>query len=125
MSLARGLRCSTCARHVHPKIVRPSKISYTADFNQEVAVDCFELKDSEGKPWDFLSIVGIGNTFHIAGVLQSHKSEVLAATFLQLWGWAGPPGVGRVDMERGFGKEFLTVMGQLGTLVLPVARQAP
>ena len=126
MAAAKTLRCATCARQVHPGVARPARLNYTADFNDEVAIDCFELKDATGKAWSFFSIVDIGTTFHIAGLLADHRSETMGESFMQLWCcWAGPPNKVRIDMERGFGAHFQTLMDKLGCLVHPVAGQAP
>ena len=120
MAAAKTLRCATCARQVHPGVARPARLNYTADFNDEVAIDCFELKDSTGKSWSFCSIVDIGTTFHIAGLLADHRSETMGESFMQLWCcWAGPPNKVRIDMERGFGAHFQTLMDKFGLPCTP------
>eukprot|EP00959_Pyramimonas_sp_CCMP1952_P334331 7001752-Pyramimonas_sp.AAC.1 len=83
------------------KIARPARLSHTADFNEQIGLDCFTIKDADGQSWDFLSVVDLGATFHVVGMIESHHSETLVRVFTQIWtSWAGPPTSVAVDLER-------------------------
>ncbi|CAK0856334.1 unnamed protein product [Prorocentrum cordatum] len=122
---AKSLRCATCMSNVRKRIARPARLSHAADCNEQIGLDCFTIKDVDGKPWDFLSVVDLGATFHVVGMIESHHSEVLVKVFTQIWtSWAGPPASAVVDLERGFGSVFQDMLDKFHCVVVPVAGQA-
>eukprot|EP00959_Pyramimonas_sp_CCMP1952_P185107 3870655-Pyramimonas_sp.AAC.1 len=107
------------------KIARPARFSHAADFNEQIGLDRYTIKDVDGQSWDFLSVVDLGTTFHVVGMIESHHSEVLVKVFTQIWtGWAGPPASAVVDLERGFGSVFQDALEKFNCVVVPVAGQA-
>ena len=121
------LRCSSCAQSQRPRLHRSTRLPpHDLQFNDQVMVDCFYLKDSRGEGYWFLSVLDRATMFHQVSWIGGHSPDVFAIVSKDHWiRWAGTPGEISVDMERGFGApEFVQEMGRAGSVVVPIAGQA-
>lgn len=100
---ARHFACETCRKlqpTQRPNIVKaPSRL----EFNHEIAIDCFEIKDSYGNRHTVLSVVCVGTSFHQAYWVAGGgvpKSAVCALKLMK--GWFGSYGAPKIlTCDRG------------------------
>ena len=121
------IECSACAKTQRPRLHRTTRIPPSdLQFNDEVLVDCFHLKDAKKKGYWFFSILDRATMYHQACVIEDHSPKTFVSHFFEKWiRWAGNPGEITIDMERGFGsQEFANAMGEAGIHVFSIAGQA-
>ena len=121
------MQCSTCARSQRPRLHRTVRVPpHELQFNDEIMVDCFYLKDVMGQGQWFMSMLDRSTMFHQVHPVHDHSPQTFVRVFMDGWiKWAGPPGEISIDMETGFGgKTFAQLMGEAGALVVPIAGQA-
>ena len=124
---ASWLRCSSCAQSQRPRLHRSTRLPpHDLQFNDQVMVDCFHLKDSRGEGYWFISMLDRATMFHQVSWIGGHSPDVFVRALVEGWiKWAGTPGEISVDMERGFGApEFVQEMGRVGSVVVAIAGQA-
>ena len=103
LEATRHFACETCRKQQptsRPNVVKaPSRL----EFNHEIAIDCFEIKDSYGNRHTVLSVVCVGTLFHQAYWVAGGgvpKSAVCPSKLLK--GWFGPFGAPRIlTCDRG------------------------
>ena len=89
---ARLFRCPDCPRMAEPREPRPSKLPMT----EQVGLDVFTEKDSQGESWTWLNILCQGTTFQVCALLwDTHANPtgtVVLENFISHWtSWAGYP----------------------------------
>ena len=95
------------------------------DFNEEVCLDTLVLYDQEGKRIEALSVIDMATGYHVVKKLYGKKSTDMLKCFVDAWVmWAGPPTTLTVDQERGFIKEFVDGLEELGMTLRFTAGQA-
>ena len=88
------------------------------DFNEEVCMDTLVLYDQEGKRTEALSILDMATGYHVVKKIYGKKSTDMLKCFVDAWVmWAGPPTTLTVDQERGFIKEFVDGLEELGMII--------
>ena len=121
------IECSACAKTQRPRLHRTTRIPPSdLQFNDEVLVDCFHLKDAHKKGFWFFSILDRATMYHQVCLIEDHSPKTFVKNFFDRWiQWAGNPGEITIDMERGFGsQEFASAMGEAGIHVYSIAGQA-
>lgn len=121
------LKCSACARSARPRLHRSTRMPpHDLQFNDQVMLDCFHVKDNKGKGHWFMSMMDRAAMCRQASYLKAHTPEVFRRTLLEFWvRWAGIPHEVSVDMERGFiSREFVDAISEAGVRVSPIAGQA-
>ena len=111
--------CAACAARKKPLSSPATRSPSDYRFNIELAVDCFEIKDSERKRYTVLSVVCMGTLFHVAKIVSpdggAPSSRACLNAFSEMWlGWAGPPRsifLDRGAHNRGVFSETMTSMG--------------
>ena len=101
---ARYLRCQVCEEmkdDAQPRVAAPTKEASKLDFNHELSLDAFEVKDSQGQRHTILSMVCTATKFHVARRVANGgvpSSAVCADAINTSWiNWAGAPKVLVVD----------------------------
>lgn len=121
------IRCVSCARTQRPRIHRTVRIPpHDLQFNDQVMIDCFFLKDVCRKGAWFMSILDRATMYHQAIVIDNHAPESFVRCFMDYWvKWAGKPLEVSIDLETGLGsREFGLALGEAGITVVPIAGQA-
>ena len=114
-------------REKEPRIHRRHHIPpHDLQFNDEVLVDCVQLKDARNKGFWFLSVLDRATMYHTACLLENHSPEQLLQSFQNNWSNAfGMPREVVIDQERGFvGPGFVDIFQQACSLVTSIAGQA-
>ena len=127
LEAAKWLRCSSCEQSKRPRIHRRHHIPpHDLQFNDEVLVDCVQLKDARNKGFWFLSVLDRATMYHTACLLENHSPEQLLQSFQNNWSNAfGMPREVVIDQERGFvGPGFVDIFQQACSLVTSIAGQA-
>ena len=100
-------------------------------FNILVGLDCFEMKDADGRTWLMLSILCQGTDCHVVVLLEdSHKnpsSAEVRKTYELCWlSWAGQPEEAvMVDRSRSFLKDFAEYLEEEGMRMDSAALASP
>lgn len=121
------IRCSACAQSARPRVHRTTRVPPTdVQFNDQLLVDCCQLKDVNGKGFWFLCVLDRATMYHTIDILDNHSPEVLIRSFDNIWKNSfGAPKEVTIDQERGFiGPGFSEALMQDGTLVSSTAGQA-
>ena len=121
------LRCSSCAKSQRPRLHRTCRIPpHNIQFNDQVLLDCFYLKDVEQHGYWFLSVLDRATMYHQIFLIDDNTPSTFLSVLLDSWvRWAGVPGEATIDMERGFGgEEFSSIAGESGIQVVSIAGQA-
>ena len=121
------MRCTACAKTQRPRSHRVARIPpHDIQFNDQVMVDCFQVKDVKHQPHWFMSILDRATMYHQVTLIPDHTPETFIRVFLEYWiKWAGRPLEVSIDLERGFGSQkFADAMGEAGTNITPIAGQA-
>ena len=121
------MECLTCQHGRKPVTHRTASIPPAqVVFGDEVQMDCFQIHDSAGKGFWFLSIIDRANSYHVIRMMKNHSPDELYKCYVDGWlQWAGPPNQITVDMEGGFcGKPFWEQVARSGTLPLSIAGTA-
>eukprot|EP00971_Amphidinium_carterae_P041132 807786-Amphidinium_carterae.1 len=125
---AKGLRCSTCARHARPGRPSPAHIpEESRQFNDRVQLDLYCVTDVEGLNYWGLLVCDSYTGFVSGCLVPDHSSVSLWRAYRECWlQWAGPPMCLVGDQERGFESEdFIRQACQSGSRVDPAAPYAP
>ena len=121
------LRCTACAKSQRPQLHRHTRLPpHDLQFNDQVMVDCFHVKDGREHGHWFMSMLDRATMFHVVSLIPNHSPEAFVRVFLDHWiKWAGSPVEVSIDLETGFGGVFFAdQLGKGGTRVLPIAGQA-
>ena len=121
------LRCSTCASTSRTRTHRTVRIPpHDIQFNDQIMVDCFHLRDADGVGHWFMSMLDRATMYHLVANIPDHSPETFIRVFRSNWtNWAGYPGEVSIDLERGFGSvEFARSLGEANISVAPIASQA-
>lgn len=121
------LKCSACAQSQRPAIHRTTRIPpHDIQFNDQVLIDCFQVKDAENRGHWFLSVLDRSTMYHSVARIADHSPEALWEGFQNHWvNVLGPPKEVTVDQERGFiGPGFVDPVSKMGSLVTSIAGQA-
>lgn len=121
------IECTACAKTQRPRLHRTTRVPPSdLQFNDEVLVDCFHLKDVHKRGFWFFSILDRATMYHQVCLIEDHSPKTFVKNFFDRWvRWAGNPGEITIDMERGFGsQEFANAMGEAGIHVYSIAGQA-
>ena len=95
------------------------------DFNEEIGLDFVHVRDVNGVGHWFLSVVDLWTTYHVVGYAPSHKPEVVAEVFNDLWvSTFGPPKILRIDKDGGFRSTFMEMVERYECFVTACAAQA-
>lgn len=95
-------------------------------FNDQVLVDCFFLRDSKGSGHWFMSLLDRATMYRQVTFIKKHTPKIFRSSFFEYWvRWAGTPHDFSVDMERGLvSREFVDALAEAGIKVSPIAGQA-
>ena len=85
LEAAKALKCASCARQQSTKAVEPGRLRPVGDFNAAVALDFIHVKDVAGKAYWCLSCVDLTTTYHVVGLVTSHKPAEIAQIFNDIW----------------------------------------
>ena len=121
------LKCSACARSARPRIHRSTRMPpHDIQFNDQVLLDCFYLRDGDGDGCWFLSVLDRSTMFHQVSFIKGHTPEIFRQSVFDHWiRWAGLPAEISVDLERGLvSREFVDALSEAGVTVTPIAGQA-
>lgn len=97
------MECASCARTQRPRSHRVAKIPpHDLQFNDQVMVDCFYLKDAKHVGHWFMSVLDRATMYHQVTLIPNHTPETFAKVFLDHWvKWAGRPIELSIDLETG------------------------
>ena len=126
LEAAKALKCASCARQQSTKAVEPGRLRPVGDFNAAVALDFIHVKDVAGKAYWCLSCVDLTTTYHVVGLVTSHKPAEIAQIFNDIW--ITPFGMPRqlnVDQDGAFRSNFTEAMEHYGAFVTATAGCAP
>eukprot|EP00438_Fugacium_kawagutii_P019541 Skav235674 [mRNA] locus=scaffold358:1207972:1219069:- [translate_table: standard] len=121
------IECAACAKSQRPRLHRTARIPpHDLQFNDQVMVDCFQVKDTTNKGHWFFSILDRATMYHQVVLLCDHTPETFVETFFAFWvKWAGKPLELSIDLETGLGsRTFGLALGEAGVTVVPIAGQA-
>lgn len=121
------IRCAACAKSQRPRTHRTVRLPpHDLQFNDQIMVDCFHVKDVRNKGRWFMSMLDRATMYHQVSYIDDHSPETFVDVFMNRWiRWAGTPEEVSIDLERGFGsQEFASALGEAGVTVVPVAGQA-
>lgn len=121
------LRCAAHAKTQRPRSHRVARIPpHDIQFNDQLMVDCFYLKDVKHQGHWFMSVLDRSTMYHQVTLIPNHSPEAFVKVFHEYWAkWAGRPLEVSIDLDRGFGsKRFAEAVGEGGTHVAPIAGQA-
>ena len=121
------LRCSSCAQSARPRSHRTCRIPpCDIQFNDQVLLDCCQIKDVHGKGFWFLCMLDRATMYHTIDLMDNHTPESLLRAFRSSWKNAfGPPKEITIDQERGFiGPEFSEPLHDECTVVTSIGGQA-
>lgn len=121
------MKCFACARTQRPRTHRSTRMPpHDIQFNDQVMLDGFHLKDAKNKGHWFLSMLDRCTMYHQITRIDDHSPETFIEVFMDHWvKWAGRPIEVSIDMERGFGSDkFASALGEAGIQVVPIAGQA-
>lgn len=121
------IRCAACAKSQRPRTHRTVRLPpHDLQFNDQVLVDCFHVKDVRNKGHWFMSMLDRATMYHQVSYIHDHSPGTFVDVFMNRWiRWAGTPEEVSIDLERGFGsQEFASALGEAGVTVVPVAGQA-
>ena len=121
------LKCASCARTQRPRLHRVVRIPpHDIQFNDQVMIDCFHVKDSKHQGHWFMSILDRATMYHLVSRIENHSPDTFINVFFRDWvKWAGNPMEVTIDLESGLGGQaFATALGESGIQVVPIAGQA-
>ena len=84
------------------------------DFNDTVAADLLTVHDVDGKAYEVLSLVCWGSCYHVAVLLKTKSSALVAKMFIRQWvNWAGAPRKLQYDRGGEFEGHFEAMLERL------------
>ena len=69
-----------------PNIVRPSRIPPNNDFNEDLAMDVFCLRDVDSRPYYALNILELNTTYQVSVLLEDLRPSTVCRAFGLSWG---------------------------------------
>jgi hypothetical protein len=121
------VKCTACAKLSKPRLHRNTRMPpHELQFNDQIYLDCFHVKDFKNEGHWFLSILDRATMYHQVTYLKRHTPESFRHGLFEFWvRWAGTPEEVTVDLETGFvSKEFVQALGEAGIQLAPIAGQA-
>ena len=121
------MKCAACAQTQRPRLHRVVRIPpHDLQFNDQIMVDCFHVKDSKHVGHWFMSMLDRCTMYHVVTPIHDHSPQTFINVFFRDWvKWAGTPLEVSVDLETGLGgKDFATALGEANINVVPIAGQA-
>ena len=121
------IKCAACAQTQRPRLHRSVRLPpHDLQFNDQVMVDCFHIKDPKSEGHWFMSMLDRSTMYHLVTYIPNHSPQTFVDVFFRDWvKWAGNPIEVSIDLERGFSSQlFASSLGEAGIQVVPVAGQA-
>ena len=112
------LVCDTCSRNTKPDKPNPAHFTdqFIGQFADTLETDIAYVRDLHGQSHAFLGIIDRATHLHVATLLESRSSEVVARAFQDAWVTPfGFPLVVRADADGAFEGAFQSFMDQGGT----------
>ncbi len=116
ITYAKRWQCPICLQSAAPKSQRPPMTRQQAvyDFNDTVAADLLTVHDVDGKAYEVLRLVCWGSRYHVAVLLKTKSSALVAKLFIRQWvNWAGAPRKLQGDRGGEFEGDFEAMLERL------------